>query len=277
MAAFIDEDMNILHTNKCVLYACLHRESWVACWHSQLLLQELKNLGHVLVVPVSHVLKLCFWRTQHRFPCAIGVRILSHHGVFLELLLPPAVSSSHWKILLSTRLRVPDFWSWSEFANCFQLLFPLLFFHRNSTDRPDTPNCVKRCPRSSGHAPPSMVSLSSQGSLRSKSPLDFDLTWRSAVNPDRQKENHRNGYKRTSRNSMLNKRRWFHPSREKLPLVKMSASWFLVSTNIFWFGSWVPILSCRRTNQAPTCVFFLTLVSSLDFCPWSFWSLLRCL
>ena len=46
--------------------------------------------------------------------CATGVRTCSLITVCLELLLPPAVSSGHWSILLSTRLRVPDFWSWSE-------------------------------------------------------------------------------------------------------------------------------------------------------------------
>ena len=32
----------------------------------------------------------------------------------------------------------------------------------------------------------------------------------------------------------IQRRRWFHSSRVKLPLVYMSASWFLVSTYLIW-------------------------------------------
>ena len=57
---------------------------------------------------------------------------------------------------------------------------------------------------------------------------------------------------------MLNKRRRFHLSRVKLPLVSMSASWFLVSTCLIldlvlnWF--------CRTTNQAQLCGFWTHLI-----------------
>ena len=58
-------------------------------------------------------------------------------------------------------------------------------------------------------------------------------------------------------------RRWFHSSFEKLPLVRMSASWFLVSTNLTWIlGSKLndptklPIksdsVSSRHTSQRGT-------------------------
>ena len=48
---------------------------------------------------------------------------------------------------------------------------------------------------------------------------------------------------------ILNKRRrWFHSSRVKLPFVRMSASWFLVSTYLIWiFGPWL-ILSNNQSS-----------------------------
>ena len=54
---------------------------------------------------------------------------------------------------------------------------------------------------------------------------------------------------------MLNKRRrWFHPSLEKLPLVRMSASWLLASTYLIW------ILGCKlilSDNQSSTTLWVL--------------------
>ena len=68
----------------------------------------------------------------------------------------------------------------------------------------------------------------------------------------------------------------FHLSLEKLPLVRMSASWFL-GVNIFWYGSWVPSWFCQTTNQEQLCE-FLTHVSLWDFVLWlSFWSQVHCL
>ena len=73
-----------------------------------------------------------------------------------------------------------------------------------------TRNFGKSFLHSSGRALPSsvvspspelLVSALPSKSLHLKSHLDLFLTWRSAFQPDRQKENHRHGYKRTSRNS----------------------------------------------------------------------------
>ena len=59
MAAFIDEDMNILHINIFILYAAIEKVEQLAVV-PKLLLQELKNPGHVLMVRVYHVLKIWF-------------------------------------------------------------------------------------------------------------------------------------------------------------------------------------------------------------------------
>ena len=105
-----------------ICFVCLHWDCWVSCWHSQSLLQELKDLAHVLMGRASHVLELWLWRSLHKLPGASGVRVFS------------------------------------------------------------------------------LITL------------------------ERLQEN-------IEKLKILNKqRRWFHSSREKLPLVRMSASWFLVST-----------------------------------------------
>ena len=51
---------------------------------------------------------------------------------------------------------------------------------------------------------------------------------------------------------MLNKhKRWFHSSRVKFLLVRMSASWFLVRCT--WFGFWGPNRFDRTTNLVQLC------------------------
>ena len=89
-----------------------------------------------------------------------------------------------------------------------------------------------------------------------KSLLDLSLTWRSAFRSD-QKENSRNGCKRTlEKLSMLNKRRrWFHSSREKLSLVRMSASWFLVSTYLIWLWG---LDTCLTVWLRPSIIILMT-------------------
>ena len=70
---------------------------------------------------------------------------------------------------------------------------------------------------------------------------------------------------------MLNKRRrWSHSSRLKLPLINMSASWFLVSANLIWIlGVQIDPVKQRRTRLCG---------SGHDVCLWwSSWSPLRCL
>ena len=54
-------------------------------------------------------------------------------------------------------------------------------------------------------------------------------------------------------------RRWFHSSPEKLPLVRMSASWFLVSTYLIWILGSKLILSKNQSRATmwvlDTCLF----------------------
>ena len=72
---------------------------------------------------------------------------------------------------------------------------------------------------------------------------------------------------------MLNRcKRWFHSSRVKLPLVNMSAIWFLVSTYLMWiFGSKL-ILSNKQSNATlcvpETCLIvgLLPFIDHLDNC-----------
>ena len=59
-----------------------------------------------------------------------------------------------------------------------------------------------------------------------------------------------------------NLRRWSHSSRVKLPLVGMSASWFLVSTYLIWIRESKLI---RSNNQSRATLWVLD-ISSLDFC-----------
>ena len=64
-------------------------------------------------------------------------------------------------------------------------------------------------------------------------------------------------------------RKWFHSSLEKLPLVRMSASWFLVSTYLIWI-LWSMLILSNNQSSATLWV--------LDFCPlWSIWSQPLCL
>ena len=74
---------------------------------------------------------------------------------------------------------------------------------------------------------------------------------------------------------MLNKhKRWFHSSRVKFPLVKMSASWFLVSMYLMWILG--PGWFCQITNHAQLCGFWKHVSLWDSFLSWSSWSLLRC-
>ena len=81
---------------------------------------------------------------------------------------------------------------------------------------------------------------------------------------------------------MLNKRRrWFHSSHVKLPLVNMSASWFLKSTCLIWFlGSklilvnnqsnatlWV-LGTCLIVGLLPFMIILITASLSSKMCNW---------
>ena len=74
MAAFIDEDMTILHINTLVFRASSANVEQPAVIPI-LFLQKMKDLRHVLMVCVLHVLKLCLCvHRPHKFPCASRVR-----------------------------------------------------------------------------------------------------------------------------------------------------------------------------------------------------------
>ena len=107
------------------------------------------------------------------------------------------------RILLSTRLRMSDFWIWVEEHQLLGCSYDFFSFHRHTPDWLEIPNFVKRFPHSFDHdrATPDMAFLSPLDNFHSKSSSDLVLTWRSAFWPDRQKENHCNGYKHTVRNS----------------------------------------------------------------------------
>ena len=85
-------------------------------------------------------------------------------------------------------------------------------------------------------------SLSRSGSLHSKSRSVLVLTWHQsqcALYPDRQKENHCEVATRRHREiHNIEQTKKVIPTIffEKLPLVRMSASWFLVSTYLIWIS-----------------------------------------
>ena len=62
---------------------------------------------------------------------------------------------------------------------------------------------------------------------------------------------------------MLNKqRRWFHSSRVKVPSVRMSASWFLVSTYLIWICE-SKLIQQKRVSLTQLCGFGIRLVVGL--------------
>ena len=126
MAAFIDEDMNILHVNTFVLYACIEKIESLADILN-FFFHELKNLGiscsDTLVLTHLTQVSLCNWSYNN----------ISHHGVFG---VAPPTTCFQWPLvhslgdsLESTRLLILK-----RIANCFQRLFPLLFFHQYCPD-----------------------------------------------------------------------------------------------------------------------------------------------
>ena len=69
--------------------------------------------------------------------------------------------------------------------------------------------------------------------------------------------------------------KWFHSSRVKFPLVRISANWFFgvdVLDLDFWSPSWFD----RTTNQAQLCGSWKHVSLWDSFLQWSSWSLLRC-
>ena len=224
MAAFIDEGMHFRNIN--TFFVCLYWECCVTCRHAQSLLQELKDIAHVLMVRVFHVSQ--FWWCKFR--CAIGVRMFSLITVCLEKILPHQFPGCYWNILLSIHLRISDFWTW---VGSHQ--FPAYYFDFFSFT--EHPRIDKRYQTLWRHGlafaigepsfevvffpflttPCFLISSSEINSLKCLQEYIEKLM-------------------------VLNKqRRWFHSSLEKLPLVRMSSSCF----GVFWcqlsrFVSWGP-------------------------------------
>ena len=89
---------------------CLHWQCCVSCWHSQSLLQKLKDLAHVLMVRVFHVSQFWCWRSK--FPLC--------HWSWTVLLSSLSVWSrssrtsqflGYWNVLWSVHWRISDFWT----------------------------------------------------------------------------------------------------------------------------------------------------------------------
>ena len=163
--------------------------------------------------------------------CNWSWNILYHHFVFGVVPRANFFQGGHWNILLSTRMRISDFWSWRRIANCFQGLFPLIFVHQYSPDCPGIPNFVQRVSSLLGsRATRAWSLLSPSESLHSKSPFDLVL-----ITSSSERKSLKWLQENIEKLIMLNKqRRRFHSSREKLCLVRMSATLFLVSTNLIW-------------------------------------------
>ena len=76
-----------------------------------------------------------------------------------------------------------------------------------------------------------------------------------------------NGFEMAARTTekliVLNKRRkWFHSSQVKFPLIDKSASWFLVSTNLIWIFGYKLILS-NNQSRATLCIRDMCLIIGL--------------
>ena len=256
--------MNIHHINTFILYACIWKVEPLADTPNFFC----KNWKILLMYQcfVYSMFRSLGWRTQHKSPCATRVRTFFLITVCWELLLPPAVSSGHWSILLSTRLRVPDFWSWSEsptVSSGYLYFFSFMCVLRMD-QRSQTPWRNFLAPRVTRPFVRNRILTSFwHGTLLSEPSERKPLKWL--------QEN-------IEKLIMLNKRRrWFHWFRDELTFFDQNVCVLVFWCQHFWFGSWVPNWSCRTANQEQLCGFW-TRVSSLDFSLWlSFWWQHHCL
>ena len=162
-----------------------------------------------------------WWRCKN--PCVFEVRRCYLINLFSEFLLAPTVSKSNWSIPLSNRLRLSDFWSWSESPtvsnSCFHS-FPFI----------GIPEFEEIC-SPSGHAPPSTASRSPSEGLPSQSPLGLVFTWRSTFKPDR-----KNVTKMGAEENIEQTKKMFPFA---LHLVRMSVSKLILSNNQSRATVWV--------------------------------------
>ena len=209
------------------------------------------GLRHVLMVRVLHVFKLCSW-------CSLPAPLsLCSRNLNVECF--PVASLESIRLFgfgLSGQVSL----YWSDF----------LVLHRHSPHRPHISNPVEDFPsRSTGcvtpdswvsPSPESLASVSPSVNLHWESLLDMALCF--PIGSERKllewlQEN-------IEKLMMLNKRRRrFHASRVKLPLVSMSASWFSVSTYLIRiFGS---ELSLTNHQSSATLWVLDTCLILLDF------------
>ena len=260
MAAFIDEAKNNPYVITLVLYASIENVPLIA---------DIPNFfpNFERSYPCIDVLCTpCFWELWwacSKFPCVWRVLFT----FYLALIILPQFPGCLENLLLSTHLRIFDFRFRITELPVPWCLARFFFFHRHSTGLTRDPKLdeevfslywlritrftglafavgepsfgVVYCPRFD-MAPITVRSLTFERKL---------LKWLQEY---------------IEKLIKLNKhRRWFHSLFEKLPLVRMSASWFLVSAYVIWIlGSklilsnnqsgatlWVLDMSHRRTSS----------------------------
>ena len=257
MAAFIDEDMNILHINTFVLYACTKKVEYPAdipkffCKNWKILVMywwfvhlmfwnfgfDVPNTGFLLKLELEYSFSsLCFRSSSSRqlFPGAIGAFscwLAWEHAIFdLEAdrqLFPGATSTSFRSSVFTRLTRYP-----------------------------------KRCEESSsllGLRITRLMGLAFAGiggfGFAIGEPSFEVASWPLFVTalcfPTWSLE--RKSLKWLQENIekliMLNKQRWwFHSSHEKILLVRKSASWFWVSTHLIWILGSTLILSNNQSR-----------------------------
>ena len=199
----------------------------------------MENLRHVLMVCALHVFKLCSWsRCPYRSPCTCRVR-----------------SSSSW----SPCFQESECWAFSCRLT-WELSTSGLIVVRTSFLVPVWLPCPSSTftgyPKSFGgfslalhglrHTKLTGLTLTGtigfgfaigEPSLKVASCPLFDMALCFPIGSERILLKWLQ--EKTEKLIMLNKRRrWLHSSRVKLPLVHISASWFLMSTHLIWvFGS----------------------------------------
>ena len=186
---------------------CFKCKCWVSCWNSQLLIEKMEDLRHVLMVRVLHT---------HTSLCASRVR-------FQRI----------WTLSFSCRLTweypTPDLEAACQlFPDAISLLFRSSAFSRLD----GYPKYWKFFLHGLRNTKLTGLAFAGIVGLGLKSPLDLFLTWRSAFRSDRQKENHWNGSPRKPQRRTNEESDSFRHA--KLPLVRKSAIWLLVSTYVIW-------------------------------------------
>ena len=225
----------------------------------------MEGLRHAPMVRVLRVLKLLVLKL---LPAQVSVCEIEFEDSFWSKLFPGIWTLSFF--LTPENFRFLDL-AWSAQISLCE--HQHLVLHRRSPDWPDVPSLAEDFPsRSAGCVTPSRQISPSLGPLmlalpsvshHGKSLLDLSLTWRSAFRSD-QKENYRNGWQRTSRNSLCWTNGEDDPTRPAKNSLWLECQQVGFWCQHIWFGSWVPSYFCRTVNQAQLCG-VLTRVSLFDF------------